>query len=722
MDFLFMFCWLIFTFIVSVESYRDNNVSDNPSKLTMCVVESKHTAKKIRLLCSKLAAQHSIIACSVGTDRFDCIRQVTEGNAHLTVVEPEDLLAIRNYNLFDVLVTNELRLLKNEERRFAVVVIAHKSVQRASDIEGKRLCHPGIATVNDWTKPLSMYFENMLISKECRSNVTLLENRLHALSNYVEIGCVAGPWSSDKTYDFYLKATYKNLCDACNNPAGCYMTDKYYGRQGALLCLTDNVGDVVWARLDDAKVHFKAESVRRSDYKFLCQDGTTKPLDFNQICSWISKPWPVVIAKKTVAENVANTMNHIVDATNRSIPWVQSVLQLLEDYYIESDSLPEIITIADYLDRFPNFLSAYFRSDCQPSRGIVWCVSSALEKRKCDWMKAAAAAYGVEPTIECVLMSRTMCMEATQIAEVDIFMVRPEELLQARKMNLKPIISATTNTKNGMNRIVAIVKENSKFKTILDLKGAKAVFTGYRSVDWNIFVMYMKNNFNESWDCSDAVAVSKFFSQVCVLGARISNLPNNLYSLCNSAMPTASDLTAFTYLTSDVVDVAFVNLKVIENHTQAGDFYHDKFDYTIVNRMPKYRTLGLTVADTLKQNTPYLLAWSSLGSIVTYENITSTRHLEIYAMLTEMDKLFGENFNGITPAFSMYGPFDNKSGVIFPEDTRYLELKTYQMIKSFSYDTIVENIVKQQYYCNSGSTNIFYFLVICLCMMIVELI
>lgn len=55
----------------------------------------------------------------------------------------------------------------------------------------------------------------------------------------------------------FTEATYKNLCDACNNPASCYMTDKYYGRQGALLCLTDNVGDVVWTRLDDAKLHFK---------------------------------------------------------------------------------------------------------------------------------------------------------------------------------------------------------------------------------------------------------------------------------------------------------------------------------------------------------------------------------------------------------------------------------------------------------------------------------
>lgn len=57
-------------------------------------------------------------------------------------------------------------------------------------------------------------------------------------------------------------------------------------------------------------------------------------------------------------------------------------------------------------------------------------------------------------------------------------------------MNLVPIISAMTNTKNGTNRIVAIVKENSRFKTMADLKGAKAVFTGYR----NIGILYKSIN------------------------------------------------------------------------------------------------------------------------------------------------------------------------------------------------------------------------------------
>lgn len=64
---------------------------------------------------------------------------------------------------------------------------------------------------------------------------------------------------------------------------------------------------------------------------------------------------------------------------------------------------------------------------------MLWCVSTDLEKRKCDWMKAAAFAYGVEPTIECVLMNRPMCMKAAQISRVDILMVPPEELLEARK-------------------------------------------------------------------------------------------------------------------------------------------------------------------------------------------------------------------------------------------------------------------------------------------------
>lgn len=47
---------------------------------------------------------------------------------------------------------------------------------------------------------------------------------------------------------------------------------------------------------------------------------------------------------------------------------------------------------------------------------------------------------------------------------------------------MKPIIHAMANNRQGLNRIAAVVKRNSRFRVLKDLKGAKAAFTGYRSV------------------------------------------------------------------------------------------------------------------------------------------------------------------------------------------------------------------------------------------------
>jgi len=111
-----------------------------------------------------------------------------------------------------------------------------------------------------------------------------------------------------------------------------------------------------------------------------------------------------------------------------------------------------------------------------------------------------------------------------------------------------------------MNRIAAVVLKNSTFKVLKDLKGAKASFTGYRSIGkfefhtsslgiisnsfilidsftgWNAFVTWMRNELDESQVCSDAWAVAKFFKDSCVLGwrneSRNKEFPINLYSLC----------------------------------------------------------------------------------------------------------------------------------------------------------------------------------------------
>lgn len=696
-----MFHWLIFTFIF-VNIHGSVNIE---RKWRLCVVKSEHTSKRITSFCPKLV--ESPIQCVIEPDRFSCLRRIIEGEADFTVVEPEELIAIKNYYLYKVLVTNELKLTQYEPDRFKIVAIAHKNIQRTWDIKGKRLCHPGFNTVDDWSAVFSTYLENLIISKECNFNMTLFENRVHALSNFFEVACIAGPWSSDAMFDYQLKSKYKNLCAACENPSSCYNTDKYYGREGALLCLTDNVGDIAWVRLDDARAHFKAEMIDTQDYKFLCPDGTTKPLAFDQPCVWLSKPWQVIISTMQSAMKIADLMNSMVDT---SPCWKNNLLQLMENYYVTSANIDALEIPSDYLSRFPNFMSAYAQSGCRPSRTVRWCVINNLELYKCETLKDASIIYGVEPMINCFQQNSDLCMKAVQSRLMDIFMARPEDLLEARMRGLKPIVHAMTNVKEEVNRIVAVVKSTSSFKTIKDLKYAKAVFTGYRSVGWNAFVTFMRNMSSNNWDCSDAQAVAKFFTNSCVLDwYNNKDLPANLHSLCKQdANRTNDDLYAFDYLISDVVDVAFVNLKIIESKTKTGDFSYQKIDHRNINAKPKYRILGPTLADTLHE-VPYFFAWTTLGSIVTHENITDLRRQEIYSMLLEMDRLFGKTYSGQTPAFSLYGPFDDNHGIIFPDGTRHLELHGHQVLRGHNYDEIVENFMKQEV-CSAASTWISHFL------------
>ncbi|XP_018392136.1 PREDICTED: transferrin [Cyphomyrmex costatus] len=693
--------WSIFSLVTTfVNSYEYVNAAN---KWSLCIVDSIHTTQRILSLCPKLAK--SPIECVIETDRFGCLRRVANGDVDITVLEPEELVAIRNYKLYSVLVTNELRLFPDDDHRFEIVAIAHKNVQRIWDVKGKRLCHPGLDTIDDWTKIFSMYFENLIINKECDANMTLFENRVHALSNYFEMACIAGPWSADTIFDYQLKSKYRNLCAACEKPASCYNTDKYYGREGALLCLTDGMGDVAWVRLGDARVHFKAQMINVQDYKFLCPDGTTRPLNFEKPCIWISKPWPVVVARPSNAENIAHMMNSMM---NRTFSWQSNVLQLIESYYITSTDVKDLQTPDDYLHRYPNFLSANVRTGCLPSRDIRWCLVSNLEKRKCSWLRDASIVYGVEPLISCLQeTSREACVDAIRKGKTDIFLARPEELLENKMMGLKPIIHAMANSRQELNRIAAVVKRNSRFRVLKDLKGAKAAFTGYRSVGWNAFVTLMRNESNGNWDCSDAQAISKFFKDSCVLGWNNKNngneLPANLHSLCKEGAEHAGDdLSTFNYLASGIVDVAFVNLKVIENKTEAGEFYYERIDNKSINRLPKYRVLGPTLAEAIKR-VPYLLAWTSLGSIMAYENITDLRRQEIYTMLLEMDKIFGRKFNGQAPTFLLYGPYEDNHGVIFPDGTRYLQLYGHQTLKGRNYDQIVEEFIKQEI-CSAAST------------------
>lgn len=56
---------------------------------------------------------YNFISTQILIYRFGCLRQITSGDVDITVLEPEELMAIRNYKLYNVLVTNELRLFQD---------------------------------------------------------------------------------------------------------------------------------------------------------------------------------------------------------------------------------------------------------------------------------------------------------------------------------------------------------------------------------------------------------------------------------------------------------------------------------------------------------------------------------------------------------------------------------------------------------------------------------
>lgn len=53
-----------------------------------------------------------------------------------------------------MIISNKVFLF-SDSHRFEVVAIASNNVRRIWDVKGKRLCHPGLDTIDDWTKIFS---------------------------------------------------------------------------------------------------------------------------------------------------------------------------------------------------------------------------------------------------------------------------------------------------------------------------------------------------------------------------------------------------------------------------------------------------------------------------------------------------------------------------------------------------------------------------------------
>jgi hypothetical protein len=267
----------------------------------------------------------------------------------------------------------------------------------------------------------------------------------------------------------FLEQRYPSLCSLCYDPARCSIGDKHWGRRGPLDCLTGASGQAAYVRLDDVKSFFGftglTPSADPSGFSFLCPDGHLQPLNVNNPCTWIAKPWPVIAARSTHAEKIQEMFRDI----DINKDWQQALLMLLESYHVNVTSLDIPMPIDDYLDKSSGYQSAHSFPACYPPRHIVYCTTSIIEFVKCSWLQEVSTVYGIEPNLQCIRgESLYRCLDDVERGVADVVRVDEEmRVTSEREFNLTSLLFEFSAELENNHVTVAVVKRNSNIKSFL---------------------------------------------------------------------------------------------------------------------------------------------------------------------------------------------------------------------------------------------------------------
>ncbi|XP_052745874.1 transferrin [Bicyclus anynana] len=671
--------------------------SGSNGNLRLCVVEGRGPFKRGAIFCPMLDEEDSGLECVLGTDQLDCLRRISKGAVDFGVFSPEDLIAAQWANI-DVLVTDELRSRFRPYERSIVSVVNRRILpERPSSLDfvlrNTTLCHPGVG-VND-LRPLSDtlagYLESLIIPRACDPLLTLTENRIKAVAQFFHKACKAGPWVPDAERDAELKGKYPTLCAACASPA-CSMDDKYWGPTGTLQCLVDNSGDVMWGELDDVQYYFgvnttsnKGESFPTSrQHAYLCRDGTWQPVQDNLApCTWLNRPWPVVIAKRKAAAAVSKLIGSIKEADLFNTHWRGALTSLLEIRQTPTPLNPPK-TPLDYLASAQGFREAYSQSGCDPPRHVTLCTTSNLERNKCEWLSEAGAVYGVNPPLQCIVRNSTSdCLRAVRGGESDVAVGDSEWLMPSiRDFDLEPLLYETTPIVDKMDTVVAYVRRGDVITNMQKLSGKRAAFPQYDGMAWHTVLQYLKDK--EKQDCRSAM--TNYFSQICAPGTEtlksedVGDDAEKFTSGCikNGDKVVGGEIAALQTLVEGKSDVAFISMRTanLYESKQIMESWADS-DVDIVPVCPD-------------ENKKYCyLSWSNIGHIFANKNLTSMRRHEIINVFTKLDQRFGKHQPFHNIMFTMFGPFNHALDVLFHNNTK--SLSTANIFKMHPYASMPLN-------------------------------
>ncbi|XP_018318622.1 transferrin [Agrilus planipennis] len=684
----------------------------------MCVPEELLGA------CNEMAGQETKtsarIVCIPARDRVECIDKIKERQADFGVMDPEDMYIAGNVPEEDFTVFEEIRTREepDAEFRYEGVAVIHKDldIKKISDIKGLRSCHTGVGRNVGYKIPITKLKKMGIIGNLNEPDLSPRENELKALSNLFSKACIVGKWSPDPKINLKLKQKYANLCELCEKPEKCDYPDKFSGYDGALRCLAHNNGQIAWTKVIYVRKFFglpvgttpaQPSNENPDDYRYLCPDATTVPIN-GSACRWAARPWQGFMTNADVAKTVDELRSKIVNlnsvGSQSHATWLKSVLELDEKLLPKET---KIISPKDYLDK-ANYTDVIERDYGPPVKTIRFCVTSKDELEKCRTLSKSAFSRDIRPRFDCVEEKDVEgCLKTIRDNGADVITLHGIAAEKAKsQFNLKPIVSEIYQGQpDGFTHTVAVVKKDSPFQSISDLKGKKSCHPAVNSLGGSYAPIYnlIKEKQIKKEGCPYETALAEFFSGgSCAPGAKnLTNVPvpviEKLCSLCGGNVD-ANDGTsldskcnrdstesyfgydgAFRCLAQGVGDVAFVLQDTVSSNTngknleswakdlKSGDYELlcpnggrvsvDKFSDCYFSRVPS-RTV-------LTSNS------KSDGEVDEIKNAL----VSISSLYTKRPDLF-----------KLFGPFNGKSNLLFLDKTTGLVSLNYESepLKEFS--------------------------------------
>lgn len=473
--------------------------------------------------CEQLQRGASEVICVPVQDSVECAQRIRNGTADFGVFSAESVVLASSLGWEGLTVVKELR---NAERTrepvdfHTAVVVRNQHTGGLDGLRGLRYCHPGFhySRTHRWTERVLKHFERLVVPAQCEGFNTVTEIEAAATSAFFGDSCRPGVWSQIPKEDADLKEKYSNLCSLCPNASTCSYDDPSNTHLAALQCLERN-GDVVYSSVLEIKRFFDERTAIANDFSYLCPNGSMVPVT-GPACSWMSQPWPVVLASDTKAIQISTRIEAWLrnSVTSASV-WETAVIDILTrhntDKIVAASSIQA--PVAYIRPHRPLPLPSDF---CQTT--ARWCTTSVEEQDKCKVLANAGLTAGVYPLLECnnPTTNRISCLREIASERADFAGIDSNYGYLARQSNLAAALYQETE-KDKYSSVVVLVREGKGHDRFEKLRDSKACFPEFGGIASIAFVNVGRSRgiFDRN-ECNYGQLMSEFFSEACAPGSR----------------------------------------------------------------------------------------------------------------------------------------------------------------------------------------------------------